>query len=36
MKCSVEELAELLAELEYTERRRVLELADQKAAEHYE
>jgi hypothetical protein len=33
---SVEELAELLAELEYVERRRVLELADKVAASHYE
>jgi hypothetical protein len=33
---SVEELAELLADLEHTDRRRVLELADKIAASHYE
>ncbi|AVO22561.1 hypothetical protein PBI_PAEDORE_78 [Streptomyces phage Paedore] len=33
---SVEQLAELLADLEHHERRRVLELADQIAASHYE
>jgi hypothetical protein len=32
----VEELAELLADLEHTDRRRVLELADKIAASHYE
>ncbi|MFF8845517.1 hypothetical protein ACF08N_22795 [Streptomyces sp. NPDC015127] len=33
---TAEELAELLAELEQHERRRVLELADRIAASHYE
>ncbi|WP_406192417.1 hypothetical protein OH733_05315 [Streptomyces griseus] len=33
---SVEELAELLADLEQHERRQVLELADKIAASHYE
>jgi hypothetical protein len=33
---TIEELAELLAELEFTERRKVLELADKIAASHYE
>lgn len=33
---TVEELAELLAELEHGERRRVLEVADRIAASHYE
>lgn len=33
---SIEQLAELLAELEQHERRQVLELADKIAASHYE
>lgn len=32
---TIEELAELLAELDFTERRKVLERADQIAATHY-
>lgn len=35
-KYTIEELAELLAELDYTERRAVLEQADKIAASYYE